>query len=56
MGTYKKDGSQKFRNVCERCHKKRQAQKKGLTITQLSNEFHVYKKYRKVYRIQTSVL
>ena len=49
MGKYRKDGSPLFRDVCQKCHKKRQAQKKGLTITQWENQFHAYKKYRKVY-------
>ena len=49
MGTYRKDGSAQFRRFCQFCHHKRQAEKKGLTITQWTNSFHPYRKYRKNY-------
>jgi hypothetical protein len=49
LGTYKKDGTPQFRDVCGKCHIKRQATKKGLTPIQWANEFHPYKRYRKTY-------
>ena len=62
MGSYKKDGTPKFRKLCGNCHGKLIAKKngkksmahvtasnKGMTVTEYVNQFHPYKKYRKTY-------
>jgi hypothetical protein len=49
VGKYRKDGSPIFRKYCGGCHMKRQAKKKGMTVSQWTNEFHPYKRYRKTY-------
>lgn len=49
MGSYRKDGTPLFRKYCTPHHYQRQAEKKGLTITQWANSFHEYRKYRKDY-------
>jgi 5-methylcytosine-specific restriction endonuclease McrA len=59
----KKDGSARFRTLCQSCHSKKVAAKHGLNnlqevvaknagfdnVTQYTNSIHPYRKYRKTY-------
>jgi hypothetical protein len=47
LGTYNVDGTARFRRYCTTHHYQRQAEKKGLTVTQWANAWHPYRQYRK---------
>lgn len=63
VGTYRKDGSPRFRKLCGICHGKKIAEKRGLkniteviaqnagfnSATEYLNSIHPYRKYRKTY-------
>jgi hypothetical protein len=49
MGTYKKDGSPQFRNVCSGHHHERCAERMGVTKSEWANSFHAYRQFRKDY-------
>jgi cytochrome c553 len=62
MGNYRKDDSPIYRAICGSCHSKKTAAKRGfkylaqvvaanagLTLTEYTNQFHPYRKYRKDY-------
>lgn len=49
MGTYRKDGSPQFRDVCIHHHQERCAERKGISKNEWANSFHPYRQYRETY-------
>ena len=49
VGRRRKDGSKIYRKYCGSCHIKTIANNAGKTVTQYTNSFHPYRKFRKDY-------
>ena len=46
-GTYRVDGTPRFRKACQKHHVQHSAANKGLTATDWLNSFHAYRQHRK---------